>query len=181
MKTNIPNAARLTLEIMPIVAVAGSFISGWISDHIFRGHRSPVAMALYLIEAVVITISAFVLLLGHVGPTASGIFFGCLILILISFTANSTHSIVGSAAPMDIGGKKMAGFAAGVIDSFQYYGAAISLSLTGHVLDATKANFGYTFWFVIMAGFGLLGACAMAYVRSIQKAHGQAPAPDLPV
>lgn len=75
----------------------------------------------------------------------------------------------------------MAGFAAGVIDSFQYYGAAISLSLSGRVLEATKAQFGYTFWFVIMAAFGLLGACAMAYVRSIQRAHGQAPAPDLPV
>jgi sugar phosphate permease len=69
---------------------------------------------------------------------------------------------------MDIGGKKMAGFAAGVIDSFQYYGAAISLVLTGRVLDATKAHFGYTFWFVIMAGFGLFGACAMAYVHKVQ-------------
>ncbi|NBR68947.1 MAG: MFS transporter [Verrucomicrobia bacterium] len=181
MKTNIPAAARITLEVMPVVAVLGSFLSGWVSDHIFKGHRSPVAMALYLIEAIVISIAAFVLLLGKVGPTPSGIFVGCLILILISFTANSTHSIVGTAAPMDIGGKKMAGFAAGVIDSFQYYGAAISLSLSGRVLEATKGQFGYTFWFVIMAAFGLLGACAMAYVRNTQRAHGQAPAPDLPV
>lgn len=106
MEHNIPAAARRTLEIMPLVAVAGSFISGWVSDHLFKGHRSPVAMGLYLIEALVITGAAFVLLLGHVDPTPMGIFVGCLILILISFTANSTHSIVGTAAPMDIGGKK---------------------------------------------------------------------------
>jgi OPA family glycerol-3-phosphate transporter-like MFS transporter len=169
MKTNIPAAARRTLELMPLVAVAGSFLAGWISDRFFKGHRSPVAMSLYIIEAVVISIAAVVLLLGHVGPTAGGILLGCTILVLISFTANSTHSIVGSAAPMDIGGKKMAGFAAGVIDSFQYYGAAISLSLTGRVLEATKAQYGYTFWFVIMAGFGVFGAIAMNHVRKLHN------------
>ena len=47
--------------------------------------------------------------------------------ILISLTVNSTHSLVGAAAPMDIGGRKMAGFASGVIDSFQYFGTAIAL------------------------------------------------------
>ena len=169
MKTNIPAAARRTLELMPLVAVAGSFLAGWVSDRFFKGHRSPVAMSLYIIEAVVISIAAVVLLLGHVGPTAGGILLGCTILVLISFTANSTHSIVGSAAPMDIGGKKMAGFAAGVIDSFQYYGAAISLSLTGRVLEATKAQYGYTFWFVIMAGFGVFGAIAMNHVRKLHN------------
>jgi len=169
MKTNIPNAARRTLELMPLVAVAGSFLSGWISDRFFKGHRSPVAMYLYIIEAAVIAIAAVILLQGHVGPTAGGILLGCTILVLISFTANSTHSIVGSAAPMDIGGKKMAGFAAGVIDSFQYYGAAISLALTGRVLEVTKAQYGYTFWFVIMAAFGVFGALAMNHVRKLHN------------
>ncbi|MDA0577418.1 MAG: hypothetical protein O3B24_04900 [Verrucomicrobia bacterium] len=67
---------------------------------------------------------------------------GCLILIAISLTASATHFIVGAAAPTDIGGKQMAGFAAGVIDSFPSYGAAISLAITGRVLDATKAHMG---------------------------------------
>jgi sugar phosphate permease len=70
---------------------------------------------------------------------------------------------------MDIGGKKMAGFAAGVIDSFQYYGGALSLALTGRVLDATKAQYGYTFWYAIMAGFGVLGGIAMLLVTRKQK------------
>lgn len=74
MKTNIPAAARRTLELMPLVAVAGSFLAGWVSDRFFKGHRSPVAMSLYIIEAVVISIAAVVLLLGHVGPTAGAFF-----------------------------------------------------------------------------------------------------------
>ena len=169
MKVNIPKAAVWTLAAMPMVAVAGSFLSGWVSDRFFRGHRSPVAMTLYFLEAVVIASAALVLLSGRVGPTPSGIFLGCFFLILIAFTANSTHSIVGAAAPMDIGGKKMAGFAAGVIDSFQYYGGAISLALTGRVLEMTQDKYGWTFWYVIMSGFGVLGGITMWLVIRKQK------------
>jgi sugar phosphate permease len=173
MKADIPRVVIWTLALMPMAAVGGSFISGWVSDRFFRGHRSPVAMVLYLLEAGVISGSALLLLKGLVGPTPAGILTGCGILIMISFTANSTHSIVGAAAPMDIGGKKMAGFASGVIDSFQYYGGAISLILTGRVLDATKAQHGWLFWYVIMAGFGVLGGYAMLLVMRKQKRLAQ--------
>lgn len=169
MKTDIPAIVTWTLVAMPMAAVAGSLFSGWISDKFFKGHRSPVAMFLYFFEALVISIAAVILLKGLVGPTPAGIIAGCIILILISLTANSTHSIVGAAAPMDIGGKKMAGFAAGVIDSFQYYGGAISLIITGRVLDATKAEYGWTFWYAIMAGFGVMGGISMFLVMRKQK------------
>lgn len=169
MRTNIAPAVVWTLAAMPLAAVAGSLASGWISDKFFKGHRSPVAMVLYFLEAVVIGFAAMLLLQGMVGPTPAGILTGCGILIMISLTANSTHSIVGAAAPMDIGGKKMAGFAAGVIDSFQYYGGAIALILTGRVLDATKAEHGWLFWYVIMAGFGVLGGVSMLLVMRKQK------------
>ena len=169
MRTNPPSAAKITLSLVPLVAVGGSFLSGWISDRFFKGHRSPVAMVLYFIGALVTAVAAVVLLSGMAGPTPLGIFLGCMFLVMISFTANSTHSVVGAAAPMDIGGKKMAGFAAGVIDSFQYYGGALSLFITGRVLDATKARYGYTFWYVIMAGFGVLGGIAMLLVMRRQR------------
>lgn len=169
MKQDIPGVVAWTLAAMPMAAVGGSLASGWISDRFFRGHRSPVAMTLYFFEALVIGIAAVLLLRGLVGPTPAGIIVGCGILILIALTANSTHSIVGAAAPMDIGGKKMAGFAAGVIDSFQYYGGALSLIITGRVLDATKEQHGWLFWYVIMAGFGVMGGVAMLLVMHKQR------------
>ena len=169
MKSNIPATVAWTLAIMPMAAVAGSLASGWFSDKYCSGYRSPVAMALYFLEAAVIGFAAFLLVKGLVGPTPAGILVGCAILIMIALTANSTHSIVGAAAPMDIGGQKMAGLAAGVIDSFQYYGAALSLFITGRVLDATKATHGWLFWYVIMAGFGVLGGISMLLVMRKQK------------
>ena len=71
---------------------------------------------------------------------------------------------------MDIGGRKMAGFASGVIDSFQYFGAAIALKVLGWVLDAT----GWTYFFYYMVPFGIIGGFLMysiAHRRSLKKGH----------
>jgi MFS transporter, OPA family, glycerol-3-phosphate transporter len=163
--TTKPRAVFWTMNLMPLVAVLGSFLAGWVSDKFFRGHRSPVAMTLYYFESLIILMAAVVIYTGVVGPTPGGIFLGCLFLVLVSLTANSTHSIVGAAAPMDIGGRKMAGFASGVIDSFQYYGTAIALPLTGALID----RFGWGVWYPTMAGFGFLGGCAMLLVLRKQK------------
>src|SRR5437588_2558987 len=122
-------------------------------------------MILYFVEALVILIAAIVIAAGVVRPTPMGIFIGCLFLILVALTANSTHAIVGTAAPMDIGGRKMAGFASGVIDSFQYYGTAIALPITGRLIQ----SYGWGVWYPTMASFGLIGGCAMLLV--MRKQH----------
>jgi OPA family glycerol-3-phosphate transporter-like MFS transporter len=163
------SALAWTLQLMPLVAVLGSLFSGLISDKLFRGRRSPVAMTLYFLETVVII--AAVMIIEIVGT--KGVFLSCLFLVLISLTANSTHSIVGAAAPMDIGGRKMAGFAAGVIDSFQYFGSGIALPIMGQLLD----KYGWVTWFPAMAGFGFIGGCAMLLV--MRKQHHLSSRSDL--
>ena len=160
-----PPAVFWTMNLMPLVAVLGSFSAGIISDKVFKGHRAPAAMGLYFLETIVILVAAAVIMSGMVGPTPAGLFLGCLFLVLISLTANSTHAIVGTAAPMDIGGRKMAGFASGVIDSFQYYGAAIALPATGWLID----KYGWSVWYPTMASFGAIGGCAMLLVMRKQK------------
>ena len=159
------SAVHWTLFLMPMVAVFGSLASGIVSDKFFKGHRSPVAMGLYFGQSLVIMIAAMIIYAGVVGPTPSGIFLGCFFLIMISLTANSTHSLVGAAAPMDIGGRKMAGFASGVIDSFQYFGTAIALPATGWLID----KYGWGCWYPTMAGFGIIGGIAMLMVMAKQK------------
>ncbi len=161
-------ALKNTLQLMPVVAVLGSFTAGIVSDKLFKGHRSPVAMALYFLETAVILLAVLVI----EGAGAKSLVLSCFFLVMISLTANSTHSIVGAAAPMDIGGRKMAGFAAGVIDSFQYFGSGIALPLMGWLLD----KYGWVTWFPAMAGFGAVGGCAMLLVMRKQKKLAQAAA-----
>jgi OPA family glycerol-3-phosphate transporter-like MFS transporter len=171
-----PAAVFWTLNLMPMVAVLGSLASGVISDKFFKGHRSPVAMGLYFGQTLIILIAAMVIYTGVVGPTPLGIFLGCFFLVLISLTANSTHSLVGAAAPMDIGGRKMAGFASGVIDSFQYFGAAIALPVTGRLIK----HYGWVTWYPAMACFGVLGGVAMLLVMRKQKVMARTAAAASP-
>jgi OPA family glycerol-3-phosphate transporter-like MFS transporter len=96
----------------------------------------------------------------------TSVFLSCSFVVLIALTANSTHAVVGSAAPMDIGGRKMAGFASGVIDSFQYFGPGIFLPIIGKLIKI----YGWKVWFPSMALFGLIGGIAMLMVM---RKHGR--------
>src|SRR5262249_559743 len=110
------NYYAILVWTLPISAFVGSFTSGLLSDTLFKGKRAPVAALLYLIETLCIVSSIVVLCYSKLaGPAAATV-----LLTIISLTCNSTHSIIGTAAAMDLGGRKMAGFASGVIDSFQY-------------------------------------------------------------
>jgi MFS transporter, OPA family, glycerol-3-phosphate transporter len=160
-----PRAVTWTMNIVPLIAVAGSLISGIVSDKLFGGHRSPVAVRLYAFLTLVVMGASVVMWLGLMGPSSTGVFLGCAFLILVSFSVNATHSIVGAAAPMDIGGRRMAGFASGVIDSFQYFGAALALPITGKLLD----KYGWGAWYPTMAVFGVVGVIAMVLVMRKQK------------
>jgi len=131
---------------IPFVASAGSLISGLVSDKVFNGRRAPVAATLYFLETLIILAAA------QFQSVNAAIFF----LVLISMTANSTHSILGTAAAMDIGGAKMAGFASGMIDSFQYFGGSLAGILLGTLLDKSWGNY-----FYFMAPFGLVGGALM--------------------
>lgn len=160
-----PTSVAWTMNIVPLIAVLGSFISGVVSDKVFHGHRSPVAMWLYFMVAVICALASVFMLAGLLAPGGAGIFLSCLFLILVSFSVNATHSLVGTAAPMDIGGRKMAGFASGVIDSFQYYGAAIVLPITGWLID----HYGWGTWYPTMVIFGIIGGGAMLMVMRKQR------------
>jgi OPA family glycerol-3-phosphate transporter-like MFS transporter len=132
--------------LIPFVASAGSLVSGYVSDTLFQGRRAPVAAGLYLIE------TAIILLAAQFHTVNAAVVF----LVLISFTANATHSILGTAAAMDIGGAKMAGFATGVIDSFQYFGGSLAGYFLGALLDK-----GWGGYFYFMAPFGAAGGMLM--------------------
>jgi OPA family glycerol-3-phosphate transporter-like MFS transporter len=136
--------------LIPFVASLGSVISGYISDTVFQGRRAPVAMGLYFIETGVILLAAQVHSVNLV----------ILFFVLISFTANATHSIMGPAAAMDIGGRKMAGFAHGLIDSFQYLGGALAGALLGALVDRSWDNY-----FYFMVPFGIIGGSLMWTIR----------------
>ncbi len=144
--------------LIPIVASLGSFISGWLSDRFFHSRRAPVAAGIYITEVCVLLAATQVRTVN----------WALMFFVLVSFTVNSTHSLLGPAAAMDIGGRKMAAFASGCIDSFQYFGAALAIKGLGYVLD----RWGWGLYFYYLVPFGLLGGIMMYSImgrRSLKK------------
>jgi OPA family glycerol-3-phosphate transporter-like MFS transporter len=144
--------------LIPFVASAGSFISGIISDHLFAGRRAPVAAGIYCLEVITILVASRV-----EGAVPIAVAF-----VTVAFTANSTHSLLGPAAAMDIGGRKAAAFASGCINSFQYLGAGLAMQLLGRLLDQT----GYKYFFYFMIPWAVIGAIlmfSMAGQRNLRK------------
>jgi sugar phosphate permease len=146
--------------LIPVSGSAGSLLSGYVSDKLFGGARSPVAAALYVIEMAIVVLATI-----FAKTPGMAAFF----LVALSFTANSTHSILGTAAAMDIGGRKMTGFASGLIDSFQYFGATLGLWQLGHLLD----KHGWNAFFPYMLPFGFVGFCLMIFGRGVIARHSQ--------
>lgn len=145
--------------LIPFVASSGSLLSGWISDRFFNSRRAPVAAGIYITEVFVI------LAASQVHSVDWAIFF----FVMISFTVNSTHSLLGPAAAMDIGGRKMAAFASGCIDAFQYFGAAAAIKVLGILLDRPH---GWDYYFYYMIPFGVAGGILMysiAHRHSLKK------------
>lgn len=160
----------ITGALLPISAFVGSIGSGYISDLLFKGARAPVAMALYGVETAVILASALVL----TSPALASAPLAAVCMVLISLTCNSTHSILGTAAAMDLGGRKMAGFAAGVIDSFQYIGAGLAGVGLGALIDYAVANWaiGWGAWFYFMLPFSTAGMLLMGYIWWVTRGRG---------
>ncbi|MBN2562582.1 MAG: MFS transporter [Phycisphaerae bacterium] len=168
--------------LLPCMASAGSLGSGIISDKLFRGRRAPVAAVLYIVQVVFILLAIGM----SKGMMYSSAVMAVVLILGIHTGCNATHSILGTAAAMDLGGRKMAGFSSGVIDSFQYIGAGLAGLGLGRLLDmfpvpavqavvttaatiqtaatqpATIMN--PTVWFASMLPWGLLGTGLMTYL-----------------
>lgn len=144
--------------LIPFVASAGSFISGIISDTVSKGRRAPVAAGIYCLEVITILVAAQIQ--GAAPVTVA--------FVIVAFTVNSTHSLLGPAAAMDIGGRRAAAFASGCINSFQYIGAGLAMQLLGRILDRTD----YTYFFYFMVPWAILGAVlmlSMAKQKNLRK------------
>jgi OPA family glycerol-3-phosphate transporter-like MFS transporter len=61
---------------------------------------------------------------------------------------------------MDIGGRKMTGFASGLIDSFQYFGGSVAMLILSPLLDKS-----WSYYFYFMAPFGVIGFLLMVFAR----------------
>jgi OPA family glycerol-3-phosphate transporter-like MFS transporter len=137
-------------------------VDQWFPRYMQEVHKIDLGSPLFLVVGFLIPFVA-----SRVsGATAIAVAF-----VMVAFTANSTHSLLGPAAAMDIGGRKAAAFASGCINSFQYIGAGVAMQILGRLLDKT----GYTYFFYFMVPWAVVGAVlmfSMSKQRNLRKGSG---------
>ncbi len=127
-------------------------VDQWFPRYMQDVHKIDLDSPLFLVVGFLIPIVTILIASRVSGAVAIAVAF-----VMVAFTANSTHSLLGPAAAMDIGGRKAAAFASGCINSFQYIGAGVAMQLLGRLLDKT----GYQYFFVFMIPWAMVGAVLM--------------------
>jgi len=140
--------------LMPIAALSGAIVAGWISDRLFAARRGPIVAIMYFAQAILLLLFIFA-----INPLWCGI-----LLIILSFMFSGPHSIVGSAVAMDFGGREATATAHGFVDAMQYVGASLVGVVMGKIIDI----FGWKGWGPSLIAFAVMGGLLMCLVWNVK-------------
>jgi OPA family glycerol-3-phosphate transporter-like MFS transporter len=130
-----------------VAGIVGAFCAGTVSDWVFKGRRTPVALIGYVTQVLCLAVI-------WQAPSISWVIGA---FVVNSFAISMVHSMLSGTASMDFGGKKAAATAAGLFDGMQYIGGSVVGVGMGWLLD----RFGWSVWGPSMIGFSLVGAILM--------------------
>jgi sugar phosphate permease len=117
-------------SIFDWVGFLGVIVAGLCSDRIFGGRRTPM---IFWGSVAMFGATLFLLLFGLKTPVLFAVALG-----LVGFTLMGPDSLLSGAGAMDVGGRKWAVFAAGVINGLGSIGPIVQEELIGWI----KTNYG---------------------------------------
>ncbi len=158
--------AGLKYFVLPMGAIAGSYLAGWATDRFFGSRRGPViCMLLFLLGALTIayesvaqtSVAATVLLLGVIG-----------------FCIYGPQVLLVGTAPADLAKRGTSAAAAGFVNFLGYMGAAAGDVVTGHY--KMPEHGGWQVAIYIWAGWAFAAAvfAALLWNAAADESEGQA-------
>ena len=135
--------------LFPLLGGASVLLCGWLSDRL--GTRNRVA----LIFAGLVLSGAVLLFLGMGNSSRSS---AVVLVGAVAFLIIGPYSFLAGAITLDFGGKQGASTASGVIDGAGYLGAV----LAGDAMSRISIGFGWSGFFVVLAGVALVTSVAAA-------------------
>ena len=116
--------AGLKYVVLPVGAIAGSYLAGWATDRFFGSRRGPViCILLFLLGALTIAYESVAQ--ASVGATM-------LLLGVIGFCIYGPQVLLVGTAPADLARRGTSAAAAGFVNFLGYMGAAAGDIVTGH-------------------------------------------------
>jgi OPA family glycerol-3-phosphate transporter-like MFS transporter len=141
--------AALKYAVLPVGAIAGSYVAGWATDRFFASRRAPVTCL--LLVALGFLSLAYDAVAISMGVTAT-----MFLLILIGFCIYGPQVLLVGTAPADLARKGTSAAAAGFVNCMGYVGAALGDVFTGFSLDA----YGWQRTIYLWAGWAFASAIA---------------------
>ncbi len=138
-------------SVYELVGFFGVILAGYISDHLFNSRRFPVVAIMLFLMAIICFIQP---LIANLGMLAIGINIG-----LIGIMTYGPDSILCGATAMDIGGKKGAAMAAGIINGVGSAGQLLSPFVAAYFSEKLG-------WDALFYGFVLLALIGSALAFS---------------
>ncbi len=120
--------AALKYAVLPLGAVAGSYVAGWASDRFFGSRRAPVTCLL------LVALALLSLTYDYVARTSMPA--TIVLLVCIGFCIYGPQVLLVGTAPADLARRGTSAAAAGFVNCLGYAGAAGGDYFTGRTLDA---------------------------------------------
>lgn len=133
--------AALKYAVLPLGAIAGSYVSGWATDRFFGSRRAPVTCLLL----VALSILSFV----YEPIARASVPATMVLLVMIGFCIYGPQVLLVGTAPADLARRGTSAAAAGFVNCMGYVGAATGDYFTGRTLDAygwERAIFLWSSW-----------------------------------
>jgi sugar phosphate permease len=147
--------------VFDIGGVSGALLAGWASDRFFPGRRVPIAIVGLMLVAALLP------LYGHLAPRHMTLNVACL--ALVGLCLAGPDMLVSGPAAQDIGGRKGAAVAAGIINGL----GSIGQILAGPVAPLVSLRTGGS-WQVLFALLG--GGAALSAIILLPFANRRAQA-----
>lgn len=140
--------------LFDLAGVAGVIVTGLLSDRLFQSRRAGVSLFMMLTMVA----SCLALFLG--GGASVGFFAVCL--ALVGFTLYGPDALMSGAGAMDIGSRRGAVLAAGVINGMGSIGSVVQELVIGRLYDSGSGQLGPIF--LLLMGASVLAALLIGVV-----------------
>ncbi len=116
--------AALKYVVLPLGAIAGSFVAGWATDRFFERRRAPVIC--------ILLVGLGLLTLMYESVARTSVIGTVFLLLLIGFCIFGPQVLLVGTAPADLARRGTSAAAAGFVNFVGYMGAALGDKLTGY-------------------------------------------------
>lgn len=154
--------ASLKYAVLPLGAVAGSYMAGWATDRFFRSRRAPVTCILLVVLAL--------LSLVYDSVARTSVPATMVLLVMVGFCIYGPQVLLVGTAPADLARKGTSAAAAGFVNCMGYVGAASGDYFTGRTLDA----YGWERAIFLWAAWALAAAVASGLLWNATASKDQA-------